>query len=66
MAVVSPKHFLGAVTGLHPETVTQRPFENAERRTAILCVGAASASEDEAAPLKPVRARVKPLGQAER
>ena len=38
VAVVSHKHFLGALTSLGAETgVTQRPFENAEKRTLVLC-----------------------------
>ena len=37
IAVVSHKHFLAALTGLHPHTVAQRAFENCERRTVLLC-----------------------------
>lgn len=38
VAVVSHKHFLGALTSLGATTgVTQRPFENAEMRTLLLC-----------------------------
>lgn len=38
VAVVSHKHFLGALTSLGAATgVEQRPFENAEMRTLLLC-----------------------------
>lgn len=76
IVVVSHKHFLGALTGLHPETVAQRAFENAERRTVLMCVGDASAScdggdgdDDEASLHKPMQARrdrVKPLEHKKR
>jgi broad specificity phosphatase PhoE len=59
VAVVSHKHFLAALTGLHPDHVTQRPFDNAERRTLLLCAQHAEA------PMKPVRARVKTMGKTD-
>ena len=71
IAVVSHKHFLGALTGLYPETVAQRAFENAERRTVLMCVGDGSTERETVtdgagAVVKPTQARVKPLGQVER
>ena len=48
VAVVSHKHFLGALTGLHEKTVQQKPFENAEKRTVLLCYdGSSKAAEEE-------------------
>lgn len=65
VAVVSHKHFLGAITGVHAETVAQRPFANAERRTVLLCDGGgADGGGADGATVKPVRARVKPYGAA--
>lgn len=64
IALVSHKHFLGALTGLYPETVAQRPFENCERRTMLLCVsGDVAASGDDVGPaaVKPKHARVKTM-----
>lgn len=62
VAVVGHKHILGAVSSLHPRTVSQRPFRNAERRMMTLCVGE-EVEEAEEAVVKPVRARVQPLGR---
>ena len=72
IAVVSHRHFLGALTGLYPETVAQRAFENAERRTVLMCVGDADGEggggvgvetkETADGAVKPIQARVKPLG----
>ena len=69
VAVVSHRHFLAALVGLSPSTISQRPFQNAERRTALLCVpvGWTGASDDSGLSsthtIKPVRARIKPLGE---
>ena len=73
IAVVSHKHFLGALTGLYPDTVAQRPFENAERRTVLMCLQGgdeptddtdtgAGGDGDDGLTVKPVRARVTPVG----
>ena len=67
VAVVSHKHFLGALTALHADGgVEQRPFSNAERRTVLMCIGAgdelAAEAEQDGGTVKPVRARVKPVG----
>ena len=58
IAVVSHCHFLGAITGLYPESVRQAKFSNAERRTAIMCVG----DDDDDGTVKPLAARVAPMG----
>ena len=67
VAVVSHRHFLGALTGLHPESVSQSPFANAERRTVLLCERGGEEDGDGAAgaTVKPVRSRVTPMGAAD-
>ena len=67
VAVVSHKHFLGAVTALHPDGVAQRPFQNAERRSVLLCVrgGDGDGNDGGSSTLKTTSARVKPMGEAQ-
>lgn len=72
IALVAHKHFLGALTSLHAATVVQRPFENAEKRTMLLCVEKDAAWDEAAAShsthdgasstVRPIRARVQTLG----
>ena len=65
VGVVSHKHFLGALTGLYPENVAQRSFANAEHRQLLLCFPRADEAVGEPSTVKPVHARVKPLGSSE-
>ena len=74
LAVVSHRHFFYALTSLFPKSVSQRPFANAEMRRFLLCVNGEEDDEaghvDDAhhevgtggATVRPVRARVRPLG----
>jgi len=76
IAVVAHRHILFALTSLYPQSVAQQPFSNAERRTMILCDqlpadglaeqaegGGDESSKGDGSPVRPMRARVKPLGQ---
>ena len=67
VAVVSHKHFLGALVSLGDD-LSQRAFVNAEVRSVLLCEGRRKLREGGGAAkaaVKPVRARVKPLGRVE-
>ena len=76
IAVVAHKHILGALFSQHAPSVSQRPFENAEKRTLLLCAQTplrGSAKLDHGTThhelharmddvVRPVQARVQPLG----
>jgi broad specificity phosphatase PhoE len=64
VAVLAHKHILAALVSKHAG-VSQRPFDNAERRTVVLCEAADMMDDSRLKTVRPIQGRVSPLGGAE-